>query len=273
MLKKMIINAVKIIKKGKVYDLGMEINKNIPDRGEGIVPFNLLFEITPEDSKKSLKKINKNSKVSFSSEVIIGATHTSTHIDALCHWQLNDKIHAEFNANDVREENGWKKYGVETIPPIIGRGILLDIAKYLKADKLKDSYIISLEIIKSYLKKNNLTINPADIICLRTGKIKDFYNENYFKECPGYSKEATNWLCKQGISILGSDCSSVDPLPLKNFNNSNHINILYRNGIYIIEALYLEELSKDEVSEFFMICSAPKFTGCSGAWIRPVGIT
>lgn len=267
-----IINILNVIKKGKIYDLGMEFNRKFTKNKNGIFPFSMIFEETPEDSKKSLKKKEKTSKISTSSEIIIGSTHTSTHIDALCHWQLNDKVIEKYNVNDIRTKEGWQKFGAETIPPILGRGILIDIASYVKKEKLRDNHIINLNEIKDYLKYKNKSIEFGDIVCVRTGKIKDFYKNNYFVKGPGIGVKAANWLCDRGMSVLCLDNNAIDPTPIKDFNNTVHINMLYKNSIYLIENIYLEELSKQDIFNFFFICLPLKFTGCSGSWVRPIAI-
>ena len=270
--KNAIKKATELIKNGKIFDLGMEINENISVEKEDSFHFKMLFESTPEDIKKSLRKIENNSRISASNEVVMGSIHSSTHIDALCHMHLDDKVIEKFNINDSRTSKGWEKCGSETIPPIIGRGILLDIAKYLNKEKLEDNYIISLDEVKSYLKDKNISIRFGDIVCVRTGKIKDFYKKDYRKSGPGIGPEASEWLCSQGMCVLCLDYFNVDGNPLRDYNNCTHIQMLYRNKVYLIEDIYLEELSKESVLDFFIICSSIKFTGTSGSWVRPIAI-
>lgn len=267
-----ILESLKIIKKGKVFDLGMEVNKKMYGQNPAVFPFSLIFESTLEDSKKLLQSIEKDSKLASSNEIIINSTHTSTHIDALCHSVYKDKVIGGSRVEDIRKKDGWVKFGVETIPPIVGRGILLDIAKYLGKDKLEGSHEISLEEIKGCLQKKEIKLKSGDIVCVRTGKTKDFYKSDYLDKGPGVSAEGAEWLAKKGMCVIGIDYASIDPLPWKDFNNCAHLQMLYKNGIYIIEALNLEELSRENIIEFFMVCSAPKFTGCSGIWIRPIAI-
>jgi kynurenine formamidase len=268
----LVIEALKFIKKGKIFDLGMEINRRIPSAKAGQFQFDMLFSNTPENYKKFLKNIENNSEASFSQEVVIGPTHISTHIDALCHIQYNDEIYGNNAAKDIRTDLGWEKFGAEKIPPIIGRGILLDIVKYKGLKKLKSDYEISLQDIKDCLGKNNLKIRKSDIVCLRTGKIKDFYNSDYLIKGPGVSIEAAQWLGDKVIKALGIDYANIDRSPMSNFNNCAHMQLLYKRGIYIIENLNLELLSKAGILEFFLFCSAPKITGASASWVRPVAI-
>ncbi len=271
--KKSVLNAIKIIKKGRVFDLGMEINKDIPEFiQKGVNPFKMEYEVTPDRNMISLEGTDKESRVTFAAEVITGSTHISTHIDALCHISFNNKIFGNHNNKDVWTKFGYKEFGIETIPPILGRGVLLDIAKYLEVEKLADDHVVSLKEIKTYLKINKIGIELGDIVCLRTGKIKDFYNKDYHDKGPGISIAAANWLYEKGMQVLCSDYASIDPVPLSNYDDSVHLNMLYKKGVYLIEGIYLEELAKENILVFFIICSPLKFTGCSGSWVRPIAI-
>ena len=272
MEEKLIFEALKLIKRGKIIDLEMEFNSKIPTLENGEFPFRMLFSGTPGKIKKVLKEIESNSKASFSTEVVTGPTHISTHIDALCHIQYEDKIYNGYDEKEIRSDYGWTKYGAEKIPIIIGRGVLLDIAKEKGLIQLEDDYEISLKDAKNYLAKYNIKLKKGDIVCIRTGKIRDFYKNDYLKRGPGISVEVAKWLAKNDIRAVGIDYTSIEPNPMKNFNNCVHLQLLYKKGIYIIENLNLDFLAEECVTEVFMVCSAPKFTGCSGSWIRPVAI-
>jgi len=267
-----ILEAVKLIKKGIYFDLGLEINKKMPGAKEGVFPFSMLFCDISENTGKNFKNLEGNSEISTASEVVIGNTHTSTHIDALSHWQFKGRIIEKYNIEDIRTIDGWTKCGAETIPPIIGRGVLIDIARYLNKEKLEDKHLISLEEVKNCLNRFNLKIKPGDIVCIRSGAIKNAWEEDYYKKGPGIEAEAANWLAEQGMCVLCFDYGCIDGIPFKDFNNTTHINLICRKRIHLIESIYLEELSQNNIFEFFIFCSSLKFTGASGSWVRPVAV-
>ena len=94
---------------------------------------------------------------SFSSDGVIGAIHTSSHIDGLIHVQHFLSTYGGHKSSDLRTDFGWEKYGAETIPPIISRGVLLDIAALKGVDRLDDGYEVTIEDCKDALKKQNVT--------------------------------------------------------------------------------------------------------------------
>lgn len=55
---------------------------------------------------------------------------------------LNGKIWNSFTAEEYLGDKGWKKTGAETIPPIIARGVLLDVAS-AKGSLQKTIYLLA----------------------------------------------------------------------------------------------------------------------------------
>ena len=51
-----------------------------------------------------------------------------------------------------------------------------------------------------------------------------------------------------------------------------HMILLVRNGIYIIENLFLEELARDQCYEFTFICLPLKLQGATGSPVRPIAL-
>jgi len=267
-----ILDALKVIKLGKVYDLSVEINKNL-NFNDNLNFFNILNKFTFEGRRKYFKDIERDSKISTTLEVIIGSTHSFTHVDSLCHFQYDNKVHGGYNASDLwNDSEGWINFGANETPIIIGKGLLFDIAKFLKKEKLEDNYTIELDDVIGYMDRYDIEINPGDIVFFRTGKIKDYSNDDYFEKGPGICSEVSEYLYKKGICAAGIDYFSIDPSPFHDFNNSVHIKMLYNYGCYIVESLYLEELSNDNVINFFLVCPPIKIFGSSGSWVRPVAI-
>ena len=79
------------------------------------------------------------------------------------------------------------------------------------------------------------------------------------------------WLYEHGMCVLGSDYTCIELKPI-NMKECVHKEMLYKRGVYLMENLYLEELAKYKVYEFFFVCLPIKFTGSTGSWIRPVAI-
>jgi kynurenine formamidase len=255
--------AIQTVAAGHVYDLGLEINNRIPNN-PGFVRFERAFTATPEMT-------GMTSPFQASVEMIIGTLHVSTHIDALIHIQSDGRIYGGELARNVRDDKGWKKHGMETVPPIVGRGVFLDVARTLGSERLPDRYEITIEDVQRTLAANKQTIAQGDIVMIRTGKILQYGDPDAFlAEEPGVGREAAIWMYDQGMAVLGTDTTGTEPVPLKDAAKTTHHAMLVDRGVHLIENLFLEELAANSVTSGFFAALPLKITGATGSWMRPV---
>ena len=85
------------------------------------------------------------------------------------------------------------------------------------------------------------------------------------------SREGAVWLADRGMKALAIDSTSADPQP-ETWIDPTHVFLLVDRGIYIMENVNMEELSRDRVYEFLFVSLSLKFTGATGSWIRPIAI-
>ena len=216
-------NALGIPKNGRVFDLGLELNARIPHNPE-FVRFALAFTHTPEITGKA-------SPFQYAVESIFGALHIGTHIDAFIHVQKEGRIYGGHLAKDSRDDRGWKRHGVETVPPIVGRAICLDIPRLKGIDRLPDRYEITIDDLKQELARIGCTVRSGDIVLVRTGKIQDFDNEAAFQAAePGVGREAALWLYEAGMAVLGTDTTGTEPLPFDDPAVTTHAAMLVEVG-------------------------------------------
>jgi kynurenine formamidase len=259
--------AASLVRQGRVYDLGLEINESMPQGPRGqFVPFSRAFSATPEGTGGAARPFT------FSAEVVTGSLHTSTHIDAFAHVQAYGRIYGGFRAQDHRSDQGWLKYGAETIAPLVGRCLLLDVGG--PDGKLSDRYEITVDDLKGALSSAGLRICTGDIVLVRTGKIRQFFEDPqaFERAAPGVGVEAAIWLYEQGMSVLGTDTAGTEPMPFANEESTTHRAMLVERGVHLLESVYLEEMAKDSVHEAFFVGLPLKFTGATGSWIRPAAI-
>lgn len=254
------------VSSGRVFDLGLEINSRIPNN-PGFVRFSLAFTRTPEMT-------GKLSPFQAAVEVIVGTLHVSTHIDALVHIQAEGRIYGGDLASDARDDEGWKKHGMETVPPIIGRGLILDIARFKGEARLPDGYEITISDVKEALSAAGDQIRRGDIVIVRTGKILDYGDpEKFLASEPGVGRDAAIWMYEQGMSVLGTDTTGTEPVPLEDAAKTTHRAMLVDRGVHLIENLNLEELGQHGVTSGLFIALPLRITGATGSWLRPVLVT
>jgi kynurenine formamidase len=263
-----IVAASRLIQRGQVYDLGLELNERIPQGNPGaFTPFSLLTRATPEGT-------GRGSPFQYSVETIIGTLHVSTHIDAFVHVQAENAIYGGEPAASVRTDRGWSRFGIETVPPIIGRCLMLDIAALHQVAALPDGYEITVDDVTQALQQAGLAVQQGDIVLVRTGKIREFYSDaDAFQQSQaGVGPSAAIWLHEQGMAVLGTDTTATEPIPFLDPARTTHRAMLVERGVHLIENVYLDDLSRDGVHEAFFVCLPLKITGATGSWVRPVAI-
>src|SRR5947209_3700210 len=82
---------------------------------------------------------------SSASGVLTMMEHSGTHIDALCHQACDLMLHREVAADDVETPAGFTQHGIETVPPLLTRGVLLDVAGWKGQERLPLKYGITVD--------------------------------------------------------------------------------------------------------------------------------
>lgn len=265
-------DVLKQVAGGKVYDLGVELFVGMPTC---CAPFgDPTFQIwmTHIPNRGTAKEL-----LSYSGDAISMYTHTGTHLDSLNHFGLNGKIWNQVSADDALGVRGWTKSGTDKYPPILARGVLIDVAKYKNMAYLPSSYAITVADLQGTLKMQGTTLRPGDVVLTRTGVMALWPDPAKYRlaDQPGLSLEAAQWLVeKQQAMLLGADNFGVESFPSKDPENfvPVHTYLQAERGVSLLEALWLEDLSKDQVYEFLFIASPLKLRGGTASPLRPLAI-
>lgn len=268
------------IKSGKTYDLSVEYYVGMPSfHVLGDPPYQYWLTHTPRgnvvENPNGLGR-EMNEKVSYTGDAISMYTHMGTHIDALNHFGLNGKIWNGFSADEHLGDKGWKKTGAEVIPPIIARGVLIDVLGYKKVEQLPPNYRIHKDDLVKTLVAQKVSLRKGDVVLIRTGQAR-YYDDagKFLDQYAGINLEAVRWLVEdQGVMLLGADNLSFEAFPPERTDNwvPVHTYLLAEKGVMFIEQMNLEELAEDKVWEFAFIAASLKLRGASAAPMRPIAI-
>ena len=253
--------AMRSVQDGRMYQLAHPLGSTIPhlrDRPDGDgEQFSLRMRVY--DLAELGMKVFAES-VSFD-------THTGTHIDALAHWSKNGQAFSGVDAAANYTAGGMARLGVDEIPPLIGRGVLVDVAGYKSQDCLPGGYPISPEDLKGALAAQSSQLRPGDAVLFRTGWSKHWGDpKQYMSACPGLAEESAEWLADQGCVVIGADQWDIDvvPAPAPAKELACHALCLAGRGVYLIENLWLDDLASAGVYEFCFIAMVPPVSGATG---------
>ena len=265
---------------GKNYDLSVEYFIGMPSwQAAGDPHYRMWMTHTPHgtviDDPLNLGKA-MNEHVSYTGAAISMYTHMGTHIDALNHFGLDGKIWNGFTAAEHAGDRGWQVAGAENIPPIVARGVLIDVAAVKGLVMLPDGYRITREDLVTTLHKQDISLREGDVVLIRTGRMQRYADADaYMENPPGIGLEAARFLVEEsGAMIVGADNLSLEAFPseLETDYVPVHTYLLAEQGTPIIELAYLEDLSRDKVYEFAFIGGSLKLRGADAAPIRPIAI-
>jgi kynurenine formamidase len=274
-----ILAVLSRINSGKVYDLSVEYFVGMPSYYFLGQPRYQIWNVhTPQgtivDDPTGLGK-EKNSLVTYSGSAISMYVHTGTHIDALSHFGLNGLIYNGHRTDEHLGDRGWRKGGVEKYPPIIARGVLLDVARYKGVDVLPAAYGITIDDLQQTARTQGVTLEDGDVVMVRTGRMRWFREaEKYMHDTPGLTRESANHLADRGAIVIGVDNISTDVGPSKEANNwvPVHSSMLSQRGVPIMQNVNLEQLAADRVYKFAWIGAPLKLRGADGAPMRPIAL-
>src|SRR5579859_8134243 len=205
------------------------------------------------------------------------AEHSGTHIDALCHQAGDMRLYGGQEINpQVQTPTGFTSLGVETIPPLIARGVLLDVAHFKAVNRIETGSPITLADLEATAQSAGITIGERDIVLVRTGNGAIWHDPAEYLRAGGMSADASSWLAGKRVQAVGADNMAWDEVgvvdPDLKVSLPGHLILLVHHGIYIIENLNLEELSKDRCYDFTFIILPLKIQGATGSPVRPIAI-
>jgi len=210
--------------------------------------------------------------VSSSAEALALGGHVGTHLDALCHFSYQGKLHGGIDAASVQSvDHGFRALGVETVKPIVRRGVLFDVAG-AEGELPPDRIIMAEDLERA---SAGIALERGNVALIRTGWGR-YWNEPRRManaQAPGPGIEAARWLSAHGIFAAGSDTLAFEATPTL---FPVHVHLLVEKGIHIIEALNLEELAanfrQSGVREFLFVGAPLKISGGTGSPMRPFAL-
>jgi kynurenine formamidase len=213
---------------------------------------------------------------SGSSGILTMMEHSGTHIDALCHQACDMRLHGGVAVDEVERSDGFTKHGAETMAPIVGRGVLLDVAGWKRVDVLPPHYAITADDLIACARDSGVTVGQNDVVLVRTGFATKWLDEPAYLSAAGVSKSANIWVADRQVRAVGADNMAWDSMqerdPETNMLLFGHAHLLVTHGIHIIENLNLEELAGSGCREFCFIAIPLKFRGATGSPIRPIAL-
>ncbi len=265
-----VLDAVKLIRTGRIYQLGHVYEREMPT-----FPFRT-FRLTIPAFRTAR---GENRQVGRDEFFVGEIGQMGTQLDGMghvgCRLPDGDYFYNGFKSSDIEDQYGLKKLGVENAGVFFTRGVLIDLPPLRKTERLPVGYEVSLGEVQSALQREGVRLRRGDAVLFRTGhgtlwkKDNDTFNSGE----PGIGLEAAKWLIEQDVALVGGDNWGIEvDAPGRKRPIEVHQWMITKNGIYFLENLDLEELAADKVYEFAFIFAPLKLKGATGSPGNPIAV-
>jgi kynurenine formamidase len=220
---------------------------------------------------------DKHGPRSSASGVLTMMEHSGTHLDALCHQAMELRMFGGVSVDGTESTTGFSRLGIETVPLLLRRGVLLDVCGHKGTQLLPARYGIAAEDLANCAAAQGVEVRAGDVLLVRTGYGANWRgDEKSYLDAAGVSKSGTLWAAERAVSAVGADNMAWDVPGERDPETGSalfaHAYLLPQKGIYIIENLNLEELARDLRFEFAFVGVPLKFVGATGSPLRPLAL-
>ncbi len=273
-----VLEAVRLVRQGRVYDLAHVLHQDIPAfpgrtfRQYLTTNYHQINRRHPDAGPAGL---GRNS-VNWIVEQVTATQQMGTHMDGLNHLQMGDRTYNGFLLADIVEDHGTNRLGIDKLPQVVTRGLLLDVAAGRGSERLEPGDVVTVADAENALAVAGHDVRPGDAVFFHTGwgGLWGADNERYASGEPGPGLALGEWLAEHRVALTGCDTWSFGPYPPEDpdepFVVPQTLNVRY--GVVVVENLRLEEVAREGVHEFLLVISHAKLRGATGAWVAPLAI-
>ncbi|AEW98124.1 MULTISPECIES: cyclase family protein [Streptomycetaceae] len=215
---------------------------------------------------------------SAANEIIVTGGHVGTHIDAFAHASHEGRLHGGWDSGQAQSGGRFTVHGVETISPMVCRGVLLDVAAAHDTDCLPGGYGITAEDLDRAAHRAGAEPGPGGVCLINTGWSTWWPDPDRYlgheTGVPGLTPSAAEWLVDHEIIAAGTDTTAFEQihpgaghavLPV-------HRMLLVDVGVHIVENLRLTDLVDLGTAVFAFVLAPLKILGATGSPVRPLAL-
>jgi kynurenine formamidase len=213
-----------------------------------------------------------------SNELIIMSGHSATHLDSLSHVACNGVIFGGKTMTEGQDGvNGITENAIDSVAPIIRRGVLLNVAASQGVAALAPGRAIDAADLEATAEHAGVDVREGDCVLVRTGFGAYWSEPERFlgvdTGIPGVDLDGAEWLTSRGVFLAGSDTSLFEHAPLGYTELPVHLHLLTKSGVYIMENLNLETVAAEGLTEFTLVVLPLLLAGSSGSPVRAIAVT
>lgn len=266
--------AASLVKTGKTYNLGIVVDKTTP----AFAPRSLSITILQPNQIETPGL--GNNALTYNDDIFMGWLGIGPQIDGLGHIGIDHVYYNGLKDTDFAKADGLNKLGLEKLPPIVARGVMLDMAAYYGEAILKEGTAYTKEDIMAAAEQQGVEIREGDVVLFHSGWLNLLDGENpdhkrYVSVEPGLGITGAEYLAEIGVVAVGADTWGLEAVPFEKGADGVflvHQILIPQNGIYILENMDTRELAKDKAYEFMFVLGTTRLRGAVQMIINPTAI-
>jgi kynurenine formamidase len=278
-------SAAGLVREGRIVSLSQPIEGATAGLGRQRVPVlqgrprpQVFMAIDGADYAAGSRPIGPG-RLSMADDALVLSPHgTTTHIDAFSHAWQGDRLYNGHDARRVRS-TGAGRLGIENLPGVVTRGVLLDMAGHRGVPHLAATDRIDGAELAACAEAAGATVGSGDAVVIRTGWPTTFATDPdlYWSGQPGLSADGGEWLARRDVCLVAADNGAISGLNAKGGSDEEphedlHLLFLWRCGIHLVEMLWLEELAATGRTEFLLLLAPLRIVGGTGSPVNPLAV-
>jgi len=269
-----VLMAVKLVKKGESHPLGIGVEPKMP----AYPPRSFSLQIVQPGQHNGRSLMPEFGwDVVYNDDLAQLWFGTGPQLDGLGHMGESGVYYNCNKAVEFVNIAGLKKLGVDKIPPLIGRGVMVDMAKHFGVETMQSGQVISSADIKAAAMAQGVEFRQGDVVLFHTGwtdALLESDPDAWVSGEPGQSEAVARYLAGKNVVAVGADTWGLDVLPSPDPDRpfQGHVILLKENGIYILETMNTGPLVRDKAFEFMFVLGQAKVRGAVQMIINPIAI-
>ena len=264
---------------GKAFPLGLPLSAE-----EGIQAGFIPGRVNPD---RSMIQVNHPLSadpdwICASEDVVTLALQCATHWDALAHVSYGGVVYNGYPASSVTEE-GAGRCGIHLLSTVVGRGVLLDVARVHGVPVLEPGYPITPDDLDAACTAGGIEVEPGDIVLVRTGQMARLRGPErdlvaYTWPSPGLTIETALWFHARHVAAVATDTLVCEVYPCQHEDLYLPVHLLHlvEMGMTQGQNWVLDPLAADCAADgqyTFLLDATPlPFTRGLGSPLNPVAL-
>lgn len=267
------LEAAKLIKQGKSMPLGIAIGPDTP----AFPPRSLNLQVVQPNQQGGQKLSGFGYEGNYNDDLLQTWIGIGSQLDGLGHLGENGHYYNCLDEKEISAITGLTKLGTHAVPPLVGRGVILDMAAQAGVEVMEAGQSFGSEEIKAAAEAQNVELREGDIVLFYTGWTDGMLESNpalWGQAEPGLTNEGAVYMASLNPIAVGADTWGLDAVPPAEGDKVfyGHVTLLKENGIYILETMNVGPLLEEGVNEFMFVLGQPRIIGSVQAMINPVAL-